>query len=193
MITEINEKLGKTKQEIEGLNKSASEQANTITSLTQRVKDLQSRNNKLENRSRQQNLVFYGVDDNNRAETWDQSENLITTICKEELQIDLHSIQKAHRVGRYTESGKRPIVVNFSSYKEKQSVLTNAKKFKGSPYSVDQDYSPETRDIRKRLWEYAKAKRTDKDEVKLKGDRIVINGQAFVWDKEEEVVQVRKR
>lgn len=154
---------------------------------------MQSRNNKLENRSRQQNLVFYGVDDNNRADTWDQSENLITTICKEELQIDLHSIQKAHRVGRYTESGKRPIVVNFSSYKEKQSVLTNAKKFKGSPYSVDQDYSPETRDIRKRLWEYAKAKRTDKDEVKLKGDRIVINGQAFVWDKEEEVVQVRKR
>lgn len=109
-----------------------------------------------------------------------------TTICKEELQIDLHSIQKAHRVGRYTESGKRPIVVNFSSYKEKQSVLTNAKKFKGSPYSVDQDYSPETRDIRKRLWEYAKAKRTDED-------RIVINGQAFVWDKEKEVVQVRKR
>lgn len=69
MIKEINEKLGKTTQEIEGLNKSASEQTNAITSLTQRVKDLQSRNNRLENRSRQQNLVFYGVDDNNRAET----------------------------------------------------------------------------------------------------------------------------
>ncbi|KAH9362121.1 hypothetical protein HPB48_002099 [Haemaphysalis longicornis] len=149
MITEISDKLGKTKQKIEGLNESALEQASAITSLAQRVEDLQSRNNRLENRSRQQNLVFYGVDDNNRAETWDKSENLITSICKEKLEIDLQSIQKAHRVGRYTESRNRSIVVNFASYKEKQNVLTNEKKFKGSPYSVDHDYSPEARDIHK--------------------------------------------
>ncbi|XP_054929047.2 uncharacterized protein [Dermacentor andersoni] len=115
----------------------------------------------LENRSRRLNLVFYGIDDGNHSETWIQSENLVKDICKTNLGIELNSIQRAHRVGRYSVRFKRPVLVNFSSYKEKQDVLSNANKFKGSPYSVDQDYSSDTREIRKHLWEYAKVKKAD--------------------------------
>lgn len=83
--------------------------------------------------------------------------------------------------------------MNFASYKEKQNVLLNAKKFKGSPYSVDQDYAFETRATRKRLWEYAKEKRKDStNQVKLNFDKLIINGKAFTWNKEtEEVVPVK--
>lgn len=103
-------------------------------------------------------------------------------------------MQRAHRIGRFTGKTKRPIVVRSSSYKEKQDVLVNAKKFKGTGYSVAQDYSPETRSVQKHLWDYAKAKKEDKtNKVKLSFDKLIINDKAFRWDKvKEEVVPVTK-
>lgn len=103
-------------------------------------------------------------------------------------------MQRAHRIGRFSGKTKRPIIVNFSSDKEKQDVLVNAKKFKDTDYSVSQEYSPQTRSVRKHLWEYAKAKREDKNnKVKFRLDKLIINDKAFRWDKEkEEVVPVTK-
>lgn len=139
--------------------------------------------------------MFYGIDDNDRSETWEQAESLVKGICTTNLGIELQSVQRAHRVGRFHEGKKRPIIVNFSSDKEKMAVLKNASKFKGSSYSVEQDFSFETRAVRKKLWEYGKVKKADKkNQVKLKADKLIINGRAFTWDDEkEEVVALSKR
>ncbi|KAH9379177.1 hypothetical protein HPB48_011826 [Haemaphysalis longicornis] len=194
MIAEMNKNLGVTQGRIEDVSNLVSQQANVIRSLSQRVDELQEKSVDMEDRSRRLNLVFYGVDDTDQLEKWDQSEKLIQKICKDKLGIQLKSVQRAHRIGRFTGKTKRPIVVNFSSYKEKQDVLVNAKKFKGTNYSVSQDYSPETRSVRKHLWEYGKAKKEDKsNNVKLNFDKLIINDKAFRWDKEkEEVVPVTK-
>lgn len=93
-----------------------------------------------------------------------------------------------HRVGRFSDKTARPIIVNFASYKKKQEVMSCAKKFKGSEYSVDQDYSTETRNVRKRLWEYAKIQEADKSKIKLKYDKLILNGKVFIWNKEKQVV-----
>lgn len=88
----------------------------------------------LENGSLRQNLVFYGVEDNNHSETWDQSENKIERNCKTSLGIELTSVRRAHLVGRYNdEKKKRPIIVNFVLYKEKQYIMLNAENFKVQP------------------------------------------------------------
>ncbi|XP_049524200.1 uncharacterized protein LOC125945878 [Dermacentor silvarum] len=160
MLAEVNSRLGVTEERVETVNKLLSDQASATRSLEQQVSAVRNKNVDLENRSRRLNLIFYGIDDGNHSETWIQSENLVKSICKANLGIELNSIQRAHRVGHYSVRFKRPVLVNFSSYKEKQDVLSNAHKFKGSPYSVDQDYSSETRQIRKHLWEYAKVKKS---------------------------------
>ncbi|XP_075550206.1 uncharacterized protein LOC142583601 [Dermacentor variabilis] len=195
MLAEVNSRLGVTEERVGTVNKLVSDQGNAIRSLEQQVSAVRKKNVDLENRSRRLNLVFYGIDDGNHSETWIRSENLVKGICKTNLGIELNSIQRAHRVGRYSDRFKRPVIVNFSSYKEKQDVLSNANKFKGSPYSVDQDYSSDTREIRKHLWEYAKVKKADSNnKVKLNFDKLIINGKTFTWDKEKkEVVPFRER
>lgn len=194
MITEISKNLAITQEHVEDVSELVSRQADIIKGLLKQVNELQGKSVEIEDRSRRQNLVFYGVDDTDRFENSDQSEKLIQRICEDNLGIQLKSVQRAHRIGRFTGKAKRPIIVNLSCYKEKQDVLLNAKRFKGTNFSVAQDYSPETREMRKRLWEYAKAKKEDtNNKVKLSHDKLIINGRVFRWDKEkEEVVPVTK-
>ncbi|KAH6940237.1 hypothetical protein HPB50_026405 [Hyalomma asiaticum] len=193
ILMEVKDNLRQTQNQIGDISKIVTEQAVIIRHLMQQVKDLEKKTNDLENRSRRKNLVFYGVDDKT-SESWDESEAIIKNICKTNLGMELESVERAHRLGRYNEK-KRPIIVKFSLYKERQAVLLNAKRFKNSQYSVSEDYSPETRSVRNKLWEYAKTKREDKtNKAKLNFDKLIINVRAFRWDEEkEEVVPVRRQ
>ncbi|XP_049520556.1 uncharacterized protein LOC125944250 isoform X2 [Dermacentor silvarum] len=194
ILMDVKNNLRQTRKQIKDISMTVTEQAAIIRHPMQQVKDLQKKTNDLENRSRRKNLVFYGVDDK-PSESWDESEATVKKICKTSLGIELRSLERAHRLGRYNENRKRPIIVKFSLYKERQVVLLNAKKFKNSLYSVGEDYSSETRNTRKKLWEYAKAKREDKNnKVKLNFDKLIINGRAFRWDEDkEEVVPLRRQ
>ncbi|KAH6939329.1 hypothetical protein HPB50_017266 [Hyalomma asiaticum] len=188
MLSEISDKLGKAERQIQNLNEAVEQHGNEVEELANKVQELQTKNVDLENRSRRANLVFYGVKDD-KGETWEQSEELVKDICLSRLAIDLMSVQRAHRIGRFNKKYNRPIIVNFSSDKEKMDVLKNAKKFKGSDYSVDQDYAPETREIRKRLWNYAKTELAESSsKVRLSFDKLIVDGKAFAWDKTKEKV-----
>ncbi|KAH9372810.1 hypothetical protein HPB48_001325 [Haemaphysalis longicornis] len=76
MIAHIKDSLGATKKQVEYLGKIVTEHKDDISILQKEFKNLQAKNVDLANRSRRQNLLVYGVDDN-QAETWDQSEELI--------------------------------------------------------------------------------------------------------------------
>ncbi|XP_037507332.1 uncharacterized protein LOC119383323 [Rhipicephalus sanguineus] len=139
----------------------------------------------LENRSRRLNLVFYGVPDNERQETWEKSESLIKDICSDVLKLDNIPIERAHRLGAFTEGRTRPIVASFSGWKARESVMRNAYKFKNTSFSVSEDFSHAVREKRRLLWNYAKEKRDSKEyRVRLNYDKLTINGKTFVWDSE---------
>ncbi|KAH9374295.1 hypothetical protein HPB48_005615 [Haemaphysalis longicornis] len=146
MIADIKDSLVATKKQVEELGKIVTEHKDDISILQKEFKNLQAKNVDLENRSRRQNLLFYGVDDN-KAETWDESEELIKKIVGDKLGIEVSSLQRAHRIGVYRNKKKRPIIANFASYKEGQEILSNAKKLKGSDFSIDQDFAPASREV----------------------------------------------
>ena len=50
----------------------------------------------------------------------------------------------------------RTIVCNLLSFKEKKLVMKNAKKLKNTNIFIDKDFSPETIEYRKQLWEEVK-------------------------------------
>ncbi|KAM7303424.1 uncharacterized protein ISCGN_013382 [Ixodes scapularis] len=145
---------------------------------------LEAKLDDLENRSRRTNLVFFGVPDNSRSETWEESERLITKICKDVLSLDV-LIERAHRLGKHKDGKNRPIVVNFPGWKVKESVLRSAFKFKNTSFSVSEDFSLAVQEKRRQLWNYAKEKRQNREnKVHLNHDKLVINGQTFIWDSE---------
>lgn len=142
---------------------------------------LEAKLDDLENRSRRSNLVFFGVPDNSRKETWEESEKLIRDICKETLSIDNVEIERAHRVGAFKDEKNRPIVAHFAGWKARENVRRNAFRFKKTPISVSEDFSPLVQEKRRQLWNYAKEKRQNKENrVYLNYDKVVINGQTFI-------------
>lgn len=64
-------------------------------------------------------------------------------------------------------------------------MLRSAFKFKNTSFSVSEDFSLAVQEKRRQLWNYAKEKRQNREnKVHLNHDKLVINGQTFIWDSE---------
>lgn len=69
-------------------------------------------------------------------------------------------------------------------YRDKTQILSNCYKLKGSSFSIGEDFSWRVRNIRKKLWNYAKARKESGDKVSLSYDKLRINDDLYRWDDE---------
>ena len=119
----------------------------------------------LEDRSRRDNLVFFGVKELSDKRSVENCEIIITElliqqgiIIRSELKGDL--FDRAHRLGprkNGVNAKPRPIICKFTSYKDKVYVLSNSFKMKGTSFGIAEDFSKTTLDIRGELVAKAKA------------------------------------
>ncbi|KAH9364686.1 hypothetical protein HPB48_022919 [Haemaphysalis longicornis] len=103
------------------------------------------------NRGRCSNLVFFGVPDVTVKKTWETSEKLVSDVCKDVLGLKDIFIERAHCIGAYKNGKTRPIVSCFSGWKMRERVTHNATKFKGTGYSVSEDFSQAVQEKRWKL------------------------------------------
>ncbi|CAN7940087.1 unnamed protein product, partial [Ixodes hexagonus] len=97
----------------------------------------------------------------------------------DELDVSCSSAARIHRLGRPAKV--RPVILYFQDYQEKQAVLRNSGKLKGTPIFIQNDYSPET--LRKRkLWRSAKPDKDNGTKVSLVNDKLRIDNAYYVWD-----------
>lgn len=108
--------------------------------------EMHSRLDDLEDRSRRENLIFYGLADTS-TETWSQSEEAIRNFASSTVEIEIpsDSIARAHRLGNYIETKCRPTIVRFSSSKVRNQVFSSKSKLKGTGISVAEDFCKSTR------------------------------------------------
>ncbi|KAM7293313.1 uncharacterized protein ISCGN_026443 [Ixodes scapularis] len=145
---------------------------------------LMARVDDLENRSRRCNLIFYGVPDAEARESNAVSEKRISEICESRLGLAAVVMERAHRLGKFQNGKNRALIAKFTSFKEKKLILRNARKLKGTPFSISEDFSQVVRSTRKRLWDFAKSRRKDGDKVNLRYDTLLLNGTKYVYDDE---------
>lgn len=98
------------------------------------------------------------------------------------------NIERAHRLGRYRPSNNRPIIVNFSSFKIKQDLLSKGFKLKDSGFSVSEDFSANVRYERKQLLEFA---REQESNFKLRFNKLIIDGKTFIFDHDAKCVKAK--
>ncbi|KAH6940907.1 hypothetical protein HPB50_010340 [Hyalomma asiaticum] len=81
----------------------------TITDAVREVNaELRSRLDDFEDRSRRENLIFFGIPDA-AAETWSQSEDKVREIVSTlGVQLPTDGISRAHRLGSYANKKCRP-------------------------------------------------------------------------------------
>ena len=107
----------------------------------------------LENQSRRNIIRVDGIPEVH-GETWDTTESLVKEVLKDKLQMsDEIFIERAHRVGRkvssqdsnsYTSTRPRTIVSRLNHWKQKESILKNARKLKPRGIFFNEDLAFET-------------------------------------------------
>lgn len=97
------------------LHKTATQES--VKTLTAHVDSLQLRVNELDDRSRR-NLLFYGIFD--ERENWEECQAKIVKKLIGVLDpLSSGAIERAHRLGTYSNNQSRPSFVEFSSFKQK--------------------------------------------------------------------------
>ena len=107
----------------------------------------------LEGCSRQNNLRFEGIKEHEN-ESWEDCESIIYNLLEKKLEMDIENIviKRAHRIGKKSKNRSRPIVAQFSFYRDKMNILNKCKKLKNTISFVFEDFSRETAAIRKEVW-----------------------------------------
>lgn len=127
---------------------------NENESLKNELERIKDRVISQEDRSRRNNLRFDGIAEV-VDETWEKTEALVQDFLKTKLEVNNVEnivIERAHRVSKKVQGKPRTIVVKFFNFKDKSNILSKCKKLKDLPFSVYEDFSRETAEIRKTLW-----------------------------------------
>ena len=162
--TVLEEKVAKAEKKVEKLQ----EQINELWDYQvdpERFEFTERKIVELEDRSRRNNLRIDGITEKEN-ETWDECEQEVQSLIKDKLGIaESIIIERAHRIkkkGNSENPGKpRTIVCRFLNYKDKTNILKNAKKLKGKNIFINEDFSHETMELRKELWEKVKKHREE--------------------------------
>lgn len=97
------------------------------------------------------------------------------------VEIPPSDVERAHRIGTLSASKPRPIIMKFCSFKNRDKVLSARAKLKESGISVSEDFSPATREARKKLSEFAKGL-PGSPKYKLRYTKLYVNQQCYVYD-----------
>ncbi|XP_075742266.1 uncharacterized protein LOC142795860 [Rhipicephalus microplus] len=194
-ITTLAEKINGIEQQLSSLNKLTtqvndmekviSHQSAALASLIEKVDDL-------ENRSRRNNLIIYGLDETSVESSEELEKKVVEGIFLEKLQVPTPAIERIHRLG-FKGAKTRPVILKFLNYREKESILRKSYKLKGTSLSLSQDFSKRVREIRKNLWNSATEDRARGGKVKLVHDKLCVDGTFYTWnDERNERCQLNK-
>ncbi|XP_042149445.1 protein unc-13 homolog C-like [Ixodes scapularis] len=189
---EINKKMTALTERIDGLER----QVTGLNAVTKQIKDIEAgvsgfdaqlsslhaKVDDLENRSRRNNLIIYGIDESNTETVEDLEEKVKNEVFLQKPGITITGIERCHRLGRKVENKPRPTILKFIDYREKLAILRSSYKLKGTKVSISEDFSIRVREIRKHLWKSAANEKENGAKVKLVYDKLNVDGVLFGWD-----------
>ena len=207
LISSLSVRIGKLEADIESLKvsqsfvtKETSEVKNTLeksfSNNGRKLKELEDKTQDLEDCSRRNNLVIFGVPEDTNTTTEDCDKVICDLLRKHKIidPEDAHAglLERAHRLGKKNreQSKPRPIIVLCGSFKDKQYILQNSNKLKGTRYFISEDYSKATLAIRRELVQkgnYAKEKCSRVQSFQVKYKRLVLkyvnpnSDKTFTW------------
>ncbi|CAN7975538.1 unnamed protein product [Ixodes persulcatus] len=170
-VTAIEEELAEAK---------AVSGAAPTAGMSVEIANIQKQCDDHQNRLRRCNLLFFGYPDA-LNETWRQSETIVLAFCSEKLgiQLDPSNLERSHRLGKFQDYKNRPIIVKFSRFKDKESILASGFKLKGSDFAVRDDFSASERQSRAKLFEYGKSLNVS---FKVRFDKLHIGNTRYFFD-----------
>lgn len=189
-VVELKASLEYSQRDIEENQKSAKQNEQTIAAITAQLNDTknlmnkcQEKNTYLENQSRRNNIRVYGVEEKPR-ETWEETEAALKSILIEKLQLPSEPrIERARRTGKPTKpdgsprQGPRPIICRLYDWKEKESILKQARRMKPSGLYIHEDVAEATLEKRRSLMPRLKQAKDEGKVAYFVLDKLVIKNR----------------
>ena len=117
---------------------------------------IKERFDEMEDRSRRNNVRVDGIKEC-EGETREDREKKVIEICEKKLGLENVKIERAHRIKSKSKNGRpRTIICKLQSFKDRDSIIKNSNKLKGTNYYIYEDFSKGTMEYRKELWEKVK-------------------------------------
>lgn len=181
-----------TKEEVNGIRKLISEMNTKISTLNDKtennevqlnnlgatISELKKNQHYIEKQLKKKNLVFYNIveaDTENQIELEGRIIEIIRNIMK--LDILSNEIEDVRRLGRIRNTS-RPILVEFSSYKKKLTIISNAKNLKGTDIWVKHDLTRTELEELAKNKKYLHSLKSLGYQAIIKNNKIYINGNA---------------
>lgn len=130
----------------------------------------QQRLNELESYIRRKNIIIFGVP---ASVTVPEA---LKTVLQDSLglpQVPLH--ESAYRLGKL--STKPPIIVKLNNHSDKQAIMSNAKKLKGTKIVVSDDLTPEEQAARRTIVSAAKTANSMNIPCRVRRSGLLVSGQ----------------
>ena len=181
-ITFIHAEVKYIKKESEQLKKSKGETKKRIENLEQLNSTLNSRVIDLQARSMRDNLIFYNIKESDREDTTEIIKDIIENTLGIENAKSI-KIDRSQRMGK--KQAKRTtkqlaiVVAKFNYFLDKEQVLANARKFKGTGMAVLEQFPEEIAKERKRPYPEMQKVKQQRKWVKLVRDKLYIDGHIY--------------
>lgn len=185
----MEEKLDKVLLVVERMEKKLDKQTVEIENIKEKNRKLeealvvlQNKVDYLENQSRRNNLIIYGISEEVN-EDWNVTENLVKMFLETHFKVTIANsdIERAHRLGYNRNNNKRPVIVKFLNFKTKDRILKMGKCLRGTNYAIAEDYSEQIKTERNKLKPYLIAAKSEGKKAFLSFDKLVIEGQRMTY------------
>ncbi|XP_065679252.1 uncharacterized protein LOC136093927 [Hydra vulgaris] len=121
---------------------------------------------KFEDRSRRNNLRIDGLPECVKV-TWNETEDKVKLFLVNKLGLNGIEVERAHRTGARKEGSSRTVIMKLLRYNDKTKILKESYRLKGTNIYLNEDFSHETVNIRKRLLAEVKERRNNGENVGL--------------------------
>lgn len=181
----------KTVMQMSGELKTVNADVNKLKQENEQLKveinTLHKQINTLESYSKQNYLVFYGIDEEENEDPI-TIENAVCNIIKTKMLIPIkqEDIEVARRLGS-NNNGRRPVLLKLLRQKMRENILRNGKKLKNSSYSVTNFLSQRDLDNKKKLRPHQITARQQGKKSYIKSDKLIINGKSHTIDECEKL------
>ncbi|XP_065681347.1 uncharacterized protein LOC136094977 [Hydra vulgaris] len=151
---------------LDKVEKNVKDNAEQVKSITKEVEEMKESLNfheqlidnkiktlrEIEDRSRRNNLRIDGVKESEN-ESWEESDSKVKKIFEDYLNVKNVKIERAHRTGKKDVKKPRTIVLKLLDFKDKTEILKKSFNLKGKNIFINEDFCPETTQIRRVLKE----------------------------------------
>ncbi|UYV79102.1 hypothetical protein LAZ67_17001132 [Cordylochernes scorpioides] len=169
----IDDRVENINQRLQQLEESSAVTKAALSQNSKKIKDLEDQLEHLDAKSRERNLIFYGIEQDNNEDCRER----IRKVIEENMQTtEKINITRCHRLSRKPGA---PILIEVPEQNDRLTLFKAALNLRGTKISLSKDYSMKMREQR-RVLNVKRRELVEKGTLaKLRDDKFLINGIAY--------------